>query len=346
MNSGLIYPKKRKMDYVAGAETAIKYEAFTDDWRQFESKKEYQFVPGKYDTMSCTTFSAINSIEAQINRIIQKDSVIKRKLEKLGYLNNGKFEANEWFTAVMSNTTTIGNSIQNVWDSIRKDGLLPNRWGYIPSDFDTLNEWLDKSGVTEAMKEHAKKFLNIFDVKYEWVFAGTQFNPLLKRHVWQAPLTIAIGVCKTWNNPVVKTCNWATSHHAINYVKQDDYHYIQDTYDPINKKLVKEYPIIWALKGVVTVKKEEQIPELPNHKFDRVMRLGERSDDVLAMQKILKREVPYAFKVEPTGYYGWHTAWAVRSFQAKYKLANWWVRKWINGRWTGKKTLAKLNALQ
>jgi hypothetical protein len=343
--TGLLKPKKGKLDFYVGGETGIVYKAHTDDWEQYRSKDEYQF--DTYDSMSCVTYSSISSVEAQINYLCKSDKKLLNALKKLGYIENDKFEANEWFTAVMSGTTSRGNTLQNVADSIRKHGLLPNKYGFQLKDFNSIDEWLDKDNVSHEMEQHAKKFLELFDAKYEWVLFNTENTDILDYHYKQAPLVLATGICKGWRDALVPKCGFFSSWHATAYIRQEPLqrHTIIDTYKTIIKYLAWNYEIKWAMKIVVTPKQPVEAPTIESHAFNTVMWIGQRSEEIRLMQAILRREVPHAFIVEPTGYYGRHTAWAVRSLQAKYNLAPWAVRASINGRWTGAKTRALLTRL-
>jgi len=70
------------------------------------------------DKMACVTFSAMNHIEMEMNyRIDQKEiSVGNLKwLEDNGYLDNyGKLDLSDRYIAKLSNTSSSGNSLQNL----------------------------------------------------------------------------------------------------------------------------------------------------------------------------------------------------------------------------------------
>jgi len=213
----LIVPLSPKA-YMAGMETGIAYEERlpNGDWFNFAPTDEKQRV-SKYDTMSCTTFSALNSIEMQITWLIENRKLTDEqidKLEDLGFFDSkGKFNCSDWFTAVMSGTTAGGNDFASVWDSIRKHGLLPQGDGYEPSEFKTIEEWLDRTRVTTRHQEIALKFLDIFDVKYEFVLYGFSNPDIIAHHLKQAPIHLGTPTCN-WGGGIIKSCGEQPITHA------------------------------------------------------------------------------------------------------------------------------------
>jgi len=83
----------------------------------------------------------------------------------------------------------------------------------------------------------------------------------------------------------------------------------------------------------------------PKYKFNNVMKLGERSDDVLNLQKCLKSVGFFPETQEPTGYYGGITANAVLQFALKHLPEHKQEVLLVNGKSVGRKTLSKLNEI-
>lgn len=83
----------------------------------------------------------------------------------------------------------------------------------------------------------------------------------------------------------------------------------------------------------------------PKYKFNNIMKLGERNDDILALQKCLKSIGFFPETQEPTGYYGGITANAVLQFALKYLPEHKQEVLLVNGKSVGKKTLSKLNEI-
>jgi len=154
--------------------------------------------------------------------------MLLEKLNNLGFMIDGKLNASDRFTAIMSGTMRTGNYFQNVWDSIRHDGLLPEK--DFPFGGNSWDEYHNRNLITQEMKDKAIKILDIFDFAYEWTTVGDGLAEDLKR----CPLHVAI--------PKVAT-------HAVELIKMD---YIFDTYPPFLYQRNTE--IGYALRVYVTVK--------------------------------------------------------------------------------------------
>jgi len=208
--TGLLFKFSDK-DFIAGANSPLTSSEVmpSGDWRTFLPSDEKQYKDFTFDTMSCTTFSALNIIETWIN-FLMKDLPQTHKdwLNANGYVENGKVNFSDRFTAIMSDTMPQGNYFQKVLDSVRKDGLLPEK--DLPFGGNSWAEYHDKTKITVNMKEKAKKFTELFTVSYEWTPVGNElFNDL--KH---SPLQVAIP---------------ATATHAVMLPKLD---FIYDTYPP------------------------------------------------------------------------------------------------------------------
>jgi len=322
-NTGLLIVPLSPKAYLAGIETGIAFEERLPkgDWFNFSSIDERQST-SKYDTMSCTTFSALNSIEMQINWLIENNklsSEIIDRLKELGFFDSkGKFDCSDWFTAVMSGTTTNGNDFGSVWDSIRKHGLLPQGDGHNPDDFRSTEDWLDPTRVTTEQKETALKFLEIFEVKYEFILWGQSNPSVIAEHLKQAPIHIGTPTCN-WGGGIIKSCGVKQISHATcsHGSEKDVATLTKDHYIPFNKKLAWDYHIPWAVKGVLSLKAPKPKTPLPQYEFGKNLRRGERGTDVAMLQKALKALGFFTLDYT-TDYFGYYTEQAVKNFQAEY----------------------------
>jgi len=119
-NTGVLIVPLSPKAYVAGIESGIKYEVRLPkaDWFNYTPTGERQSTYD-FDTMSCATFSALNSIEMQVLWLIANGKINKEALGLLkeqGFFDaNGKFNCSDWFTANMSGTTSKGNDLASVW---------------------------------------------------------------------------------------------------------------------------------------------------------------------------------------------------------------------------------------
>lgn len=318
----LIVPLSPKA-YLAGIETGIAYEVRLPkaDWFNFSPTGEKQYT-AKYDTMSCTTFSALNSIEMQVNWLIANNKLSQEVIdliEDLGFFDsNGKFNCSDWFTAVMSGTSKQGNDFGSVWDSIRNHGILPQADGYKPSDFNSIDEWLDRTRVTTEQKAKALKILEVLDIKYEFILYGVSNPDVIAEHLKQAPIHIGTPTCN-WGGGIIQSCGVKPITHATcsEGSEKDVATLTLDHYDPMHKKLAWDYNIPWAVKGVVSVKAPKVETPKPQYVFTKSLRKGDRSTDVAMLQKSLK--ALGFFKLDyTTDYFGYYTEQAVKAFQSYY----------------------------
>ena len=339
-NTGLIPPKPRPLDFIAGAETGIAYEVRVADgnWephkptdeRQARTKVEAGLL--NYDSNSCTNFSCMNSIEMQIQMMLDTHTLpenIRVRMSQMGYFDdNGKVNLSDWFNAIMSGTTKDGNTLQAPWDAARKFGVIPQRMGYEPNDFKKIEDWFDAKRITPAMLAAGEAFLEMFDIKYEWVVLDEVGAwPKFEKHIKQAPLHIATPTCGSWNKGgIVKNCgSYKRLNHATCYIGQnkaakesDSFHKDLDHYNPFVKKLAWDYHIPFALKGVITVRSNQAPPSPISYRWTRTLKKGMRSEDVVMLQKVLMREVPDVFRATATGYFGDWTFNGVVALQELY----------------------------
>ncbi len=325
-NTGILIVPLSPKAFKLGAESGVALEVRlkNGDWFNYTPTGEKQHT-SRYDTMSCTTFSALSSLEMQYNWLRKNGYVsneLHAKLKELGYIDdNDNLNLSDWFTAVMSGTTTGGNDFGSVWDSIRNHGVLPQKDGHNPDEFNTTEEWLDRTRVTTAQKEKALKFRELFDVAYEFILYGQSNPAVIAEHLKHAPIHIATPVCSGWGSQsIVQACGVEQVQHATcshgSEAKAATFTY--DTYDPLNKKLAWDYPIPWAVKGILSVKKPKPAtPKPAKFTFTRTLSKGMSGKDVQALQQWLK----YLgfFKLDyTTQYFGTWTEEAVNTFQSFY----------------------------
>ncbi len=256
--TGLLF-KLVPTDYRTGASPIVSAEVNpTGDWRDYLPSQERQYKEFSFDTMSCTAFSALNICETYINFFLQTGKLTdSHKVILQDYIDEqGKVNFSDRFTAIMSGTTKEGNYFQNVWESIRKDGLLPEKDLLFGGT--TWDEYHDTTKITEAMKIKAKKILDVFSFLYEWVSftPNTDFSIPLKH----APLQGAV------NN-------------ATHAVELPSATYIFDTYPPF---LFERLSLVsYSMKGIVTIKNIISIPMYQYFKASEVVGIKEEFVRVL-----------------------------------------------------------------
>lgn len=243
--TGLLY-EVRPTDYITGASPIIIEDINTNgDWTKYLPTGEKQYKLATFDTFSCTTFMFLNAIETAVNFFRDSKQFTDEQiatLNSIGFYADGKFNCSDRFTAIMSGTMPNGNYFQNVGDSVRKDGLLPE--ALLIFGGNNQSEYLDKSLITEDMKSTAKKILDIIDIKYEWTTID-DFKTKLK----QCPLGGAI----------------FDGTHAVMIPVYNKYF---DSYEPYLKKLPK---VSYAIKVIVSIKKPMSQYKYFNEKQDPKM---------------------------------------------------------------------------
>lgn len=344
-NRGVITPEVKLSDYVAGEETGIKYQEVlpSGDWTLHQPTRESQYLNG-FDTSACVTYSALNCIEFQLNFLLSAGLISESNVQKLkvwGYITNERFNFSDRFTAKMSSTTPLGNTLQKVWDSIRKDGLVPEQnWSSQSVNFaDYYKE------IPQQVKDFGKNILTMFNFKYEWIVTsncGASNLNYLKYHLKQAPLQPAHPLCVRDDNNVFQPCGACITQHATTIYHIDDLIRNFDHYEPYTNKYALNYAFPWIMKGVVTIKEDQ--PEEPpfNHKFTVDMKYGQTSEEIKFLQKAYNI---LGYSVPVTGFFGNQTQAITLDFWKKYKTASLWEIMFLKGKVVGPKTRYKLNEL-
>ncbi len=364
-NLGVLTPEKiSETDFNVSGISGIEYKILEEngDWLQYHGVGERQH--GVYfDSMACVTFSALNSIEMQINRLIIKKLLpveTLQALQTLGYLNDyGLFNVSDRFTAKMSGTTRVGNYLTKVWDSVRNDGLIPQNKYDFPNDqrtpvFDWDNFYAE---IDQSLKNAASEIFKYFSFSYEWVYTNNGMTPnqrkdLILQHLKHAPLQIAAPVCRGWNEgdkTAVPYCDINQPQHATVIAKVADNGCYSDfdSYIPYSKLLALDYPILYIMKGVVEMKKPiEQLPTKFGYVFDvtKPILYGQKSELVKQLQRALVF-LNYLSPQYVTSFYWTKTQAAVLKFQTDHQVDTPEILLELNGKRAGTKTLTKLNQL-
>lgn len=248
INTGLVI-EIRETDYEFGGYTQIEHEerVTTGDWSPFLPDEERQ--SGRFDTFGCVSFSAMNSVETQINWMMANDLLTDETIAFLKdnqYIGeDGKLNCSDRFTVKMSGTVPgRGNSFQSVWDSIREDGVVPEvAW---PNNLENISVDEYYSEIPQAVKDLGKKFLQYFEAAYEKVSKGD-----IKKALHHAPIQIGTATCNPWAGGVIPMCSELPNHATMVY-KVDGVYYDFDQYQPFEKKLAGNYRIPFAYKCVVS----------------------------------------------------------------------------------------------
>lgn len=348
-NTGVIEQPPLATDYIAGVESGCPTDVLVadGDWSAYLPNDETQHSV-YFDSFACVTFSALNTLETLLNEAIasnrlptpQRDFLIQR-----GYYINGKVNFSDRFTARQSGTTHQGNYLGAVADSIRHDGLVPEAaWPYPRDQRTPVFDWADYyADVPQSAIDLGKQFVNLFDVRYEWVP-----TPIISQYLKYAPVQVVTKVCPGWNSAdPIPACGTGSGHATAVYRWSDGVAFDYDSYVPCRKRLGPGYGISSAMRYSVQPRAPQ--PPTPSihvtYNFKADVKYGQRSLDVKMLQTCLQSIGMFPATIVPTGFYGGITATGVLRFQAQYQVASKQELAALGGRVVGPKTRAALNRL-
>ena len=258
-NTGFIAQDPRETDFIAGSSSITPLNHPTGNW--FNSLPSDERQSGVYfDSMGCASQSANNPVETQLNWMAQTNQIppaTLKEMQDLGYFKDGSVNFSDRFLAKVSGTTRVGNYLVAVWDAIRKYGLIPESdWTFDPNQRTPVFDWDDYyAPIPQALLDKGKKFLDLFDVKYEWLVAGGSATPKqFKEWLKGGPIQIASATCPGWSTGNVSACSLAINHATMLYAVDDTGYKIFDHYSPFTKTLALDYKIPYAMRAVVSVK--------------------------------------------------------------------------------------------
>lgn len=370
-NTGFVDVAPQPGDFIAGAETGITALPLCPDgdWRPFYPQFASQLMRGVNgtiygDTNACVSFGGCQYIETLQNFRNKKGFSGVDNLNWLydnGYLDaQGRLLLSKRFTARMSNTDPeVGNTLPNVWNSLRHDGAVPDSmWPMPMREFDDYGASGDMNPdgywliyykkPPQAAINLGKEFAARFDIQYEWVaFPAQPATPaVLAESLTHAPLEIATAVCSDWNNDdPIEGCKTRVPHHAtlMSCVEENRYD-ILDHYVLYQKHLSIDYPILYAMRGMIRDKVVAETTHF-TYTFLQDMQAGDPASPELhklqeALQHLKKASGTPYMKVGIFGPYGPQTQAAVATFQMEQGIG-----ASDKGAHFGPKTRAALNRL-
>lgn len=296
----------KSLDYVAGAETPITYEILVPDgnWNPWLPIGKKQTLDSGKDTMACTHFAVMQEIEIQLNRAFPfLPDIHKQFLLSNGYMDGSKVSLSPRFSAITGGNTVKGNYFHKVWDTARKVGVLPEI--DLPMSGAIWAEYHDPEVITEAMLDKALKFLEYFDIKYDWVqgydgIKGWTTDEVLTTEFFLKQCPLNIGVPVPVNHAIVMTNFEGNEYDSFDHY--EPYHRVKD-----------KRGVGLAIRGVITVKETPTIHK-PIYFFTKNMKFGDKNSEVKALQQCLIW-LGYLKPNLDTGYFGAITENAVKKYQ-------------------------------
>lgn len=262
INKGFLPEVPKPEQWRFGVATNIEIATRVPDcnWKQWMTDDELQ-KQNNFESMSCVSQSAINTIQAQLNWLLNHgmSDAGKSFLYNNGYIIDGKIQISKRHVAIMSNTSPDGNYFTTVGDAIRlhKDG---NGYGLIPESmlpFDGANSWTtyyDKTKITDAMLALGREFLNYFQVNYHWLYTegdGTSYEQrraIRLEHLKQCPEWVGMN-----------------GHATIDYMGVNKVKWVKkDSYSPFDKIMAWEYDPPFAMGLIIDNKPMYEPQEIAN----------------------------------------------------------------------------------
>lgn len=221
-NTGVILSAPKKTHNVYGSSTSMLLGATVKNWLPYIP--EYERQAGVYfDTMACVTFSALNVLEI---------------IYKFKYGVDINFA--DRFTAEKSGTTTEGNYLYKVGDSITSiDGfVLEQDWPFDYYATEPRFVWNDYySPISREVTEKGLRNLKNHTLNYEWVTSNK-----FREAVQGAPIQVIV---KPWNRNgqglYYSRQDQGYVHAVVLLGYEDDCPVIFDHYEPFIKKLTPDY---------------------------------------------------------------------------------------------------------
>lgn len=274
MKHSCILISPRETDYIAGQNSPIVFKAAvtSGDWTDHIDFFEKQKL--SFETDACVFFAGQESFDAQMNDQIENGQIPQWLIDQfttLGYMDpnslDGKprFHSSPRFLHVLANTRFNGASLPTVWDTMRKYGILP--WKDMPFD-ELMGPDQYFAEIAQEYLDKAKQFLALIggknSIQYHWVVNGGANNiAAMKAALPQAPLCLGAPVCEPWDQEQPPTCSLTNPQHSTMVYKIDQFVEDFDHYIPFLKRLAFDYPIPYALQGILTVTPTLPVPAAP-----------------------------------------------------------------------------------
>lgn len=236
-----VFAKDWRLGGVSGSDRKV----LRADRNYLDLLPEVEYQMGVYfDTMACVSFSALNCIETT--------------MKAFGH----NYNYSDRFLAKLSGTTKQGNSLRNVAESIRLNGLVDEEvWSFPRAQRNPVYGWHNYyEEIPEAVKMEGKKWLNEWDVSWEWI-PPNHVREALK----YAPVQVGVKAYPLIRKDgLFDDAGDARRNHAVMLADATDERYtIFDHYDKAIKYLVPDYDFKWALQYHIKHKSANQMP-MPN----------------------------------------------------------------------------------
>ena len=264
-------------DYLLGSTSSIVYKVNvpSGNWKLYLDFFERQMF--SFDVDGCTLFSAQESMDAQIEFLIQTGQISAQTIKfftDLGFMDSVNsrdslphFHSSPRYLQCLTGNGYNGNPLQAPWDTARKYGIVP--WLLYPfNSLMTQDEYI--ATPPQNVLDVGAKFLAGIGGKdsfqYQWVYPiGSGNIDAMKRALMQSPLCLGVPVGSGWNQDIPPIPDNTRPAHSVQSYLVDSMTDIQDHYAPEFKQLIFGYPIPQCLQGVIQVSPPPLPPVLPTN---------------------------------------------------------------------------------
>lgn len=241
-----------------------------------EVEEDNSYIVKNVSVHNCATRAPLNILETKFNYLSKNKDQLSSEdykwLDNNGYITeDGSVELSDAYTAILSGTTTRGNSLKAPLQAIHKYGVIPK--SRLP--LESWMSWWDyhnKARITPLIKELGAEFLKRFPISYEKVMKEDFGNVIpwdmldVAGYAWSRP-----------RNGIYPRIN-ATPNHAFAYFKTPAYiifdNYIDSFDGDFIKHLASDYNLLHYGYRVILNQVGEVKKKMEKEQLEKLYKLG------------------------------------------------------------------------
>ena len=258
----------RPSDFLAGVSSPIPFKSIrpSGDWTSSDKFFERQSF-GNFDTEGCVVFACQETIDAQIDYLIQSGQIDTNLLElfnKLGFMDSvnsldgvSHFHSSARYLQSLTGNGYNGNTLSDPFDAARKYGIIP--FASLPFDATITEAEYLMNPMPQNLLNIGQQFLLAVGGKnwlnYQWIVNNQPTNTqAMDTARQQAPLVIAVlAEVPGWNQYEPPIVQGPPCHGVQNYNSIATGELVLDHYVPFDKVLQPGFNINYVLQGVVNI---------------------------------------------------------------------------------------------
>lgn len=212
-----------------------------------------------FDQANCVSKSGLHCVEAILNYFYKNKLFPVQEMydliEKGDFLNEKGFvDLSERFTAKMAGTTHYGLAMDAFWQSINRDGIVPQSIYDDPPGSFTWEDYY--SEVPENIKAIGRSAAKIFQFTWTVIQNNNWYAPViagLQANLTHSPIHFAGSSCPKDYAGIQRPCGSKVYAHARCLYGISDYLNMLDQYPPYLTKSSLDYPIPCAIVASLTI---------------------------------------------------------------------------------------------